>query len=150
MNPFARMLAIGAVAAALLSVGSFANGEDSPLVDVQKTPASIHKVVSGGHWLQGDTEGFFRVVLTAAGVEHVSYRLYIQWIRIDTATQSYQVVRTTGVKEVNDDSGTVLDMKVEFPELDRLKIIVKASQRAGGNAKRMVISVKGTGPYRLQ
>jgi hypothetical protein len=150
MYLFARMFATGAIAAALLGAVSSANGQDTSLDDVQKTPASIHKVVSGGHWLQGDTEGFFRVVLTAAGVEHVPYRLYIQWIRIDTDTQGYQVIRTTGVKEVNDDGNSALDMTVGFPEFDHLKIVVKASRRAGGPAKRLVISVKGTGPYRLR
>ena len=32
--------------------------------------ASIHQVVSGGSWLRGKEEDFFRAVLTVAGVEH--------------------------------------------------------------------------------
>ena len=60
---------------------------------------SINSVMSGGLWTRGKDEGFFRTVITADGVEHVVNRLYIQWLKINTDNQTYELVRTVNVKE---------------------------------------------------
>ncbi|HDO52273.1 MAG TPA: hypothetical protein ENH05_05995 [Rhizobiales bacterium] len=102
--------------------------------------------MSGGFWTAGQDEGFFRVAVVAGGVEHVSHRLYIQWLRNDAKTQSYELVRTVNVKELNLGQGYVLDVKTSFGEFNSFKIDVTANSR-GGKTERFAVTVKGDGKY---
>lgn len=113
---------------------------------VEGVPASIHSVMSGGFWTRGKEEGFFRSVVAAGGVEHVSHRLYIQWLRINASSQSYELVRTVNVKEFNLGQGFVLEVKTSFGDINAFRIDVTANSR-GGKAKRFAITAKGDGTY---
>ena len=44
-------------------------------------PASVHSVVSGGYWQARGQAGSYRVVLVNSGFEHVSTRVFIEWVR---------------------------------------------------------------------
>jgi hypothetical protein len=115
----------------------------------EKVPAGIHNVSAGGFWTAGKDEGFFRTVVYAGGVEHVSHRLFIQWLRSDAKTQSYQLVRTVNVKELNFGPGYILDVKIDFGEINAFKIDVTAKDR-GGTAKEFAITASGDGKYTIQ
>lgn len=147
MRPVRQTVALFVMIFGLGVAAAPSNAQDALFADAKTTPASIHKVAAGGHWMKGTDEGFFRVVVAAGGVEHVVHRLYIQWIRLDPDTQDYQLARTVSVKELNEGHGSLLDVETEFPDLDRLKITVKASPRGGGPARRSIITVKGVGAY---
>ena len=111
-----------------------------------QVPANIYSVISGGFWTAGKDEGFFRVVVVAGGVEHVSHRLYIQWLRSDAKTQSYELIRTVNVTELNLGQGYLLDVKTSFGDFNSFKIDVTArSQRV--KAKKFAITAKGDGKY---
>ena len=81
------------------AVAGFA--QNSNFEAAHSVPPNIHTVQTGGYWAVGEDEGFFRVVITAGGVEHVSHRLYIQWLRNNATIQSYELVRTVNVTELN-------------------------------------------------
>ncbi len=115
----------------------------------ERVPAGIHSVMSGGYWTLGKDEGFFRVVVVAGGVEHVSHRLYIQWIRVNLKTQGYELIRTVNVKELNVGHGFVLEVKTSFGDINSFKIDITANGR-GGNAQRFAITVKGDGKYAIR
>jgi len=51
-----------------------------------------------------------RVVVVAGGVEHVGHRLFLQWLRSDAKTQSYELVRTVNVTELNLAQGYLLEV----------------------------------------
>ena len=125
------------------------NAQNESFDAAEQVPVSIHHVAAGGFWTLGKDEGFFRAIIVAGGVEHVSHRLYIQWLRVNAKTQSYELVRTVNVKELNLGHGFVLEVKTSFGDINAFKIDVTANSR-GGKAKRFAITVKGDGRYAIQ
>ena len=115
----------------------------------EKTPASVHSAASGGYWSAGSDEGFFRAIVISAGVEHVAHRLYIQWLKNDTKTQTYNLIRTVNVKELNLGQGHVLEIVTSFGDVNAFQIAVTANTR-GGEAKRYAITARGSGGYTIQ
>ena len=115
----------------------------------EQVPAGIHSVMSGGFWTLGKDEGFFRALVIAGGVEHVSHRLYLQWLRIDAKTRSYDLLRTVNVKELNLGQGYVLEVKTSFGDFNAFKVDVTANSR-GGQAKKIAITLKGDGKYAIR
>ena len=43
-------------------------------------PMQVTSVVSGGYWQRGSESGTYRAVIVQEGWEHLSSRLYIEWI----------------------------------------------------------------------
>ena len=110
---------------------------------------NIHTVQTGGYWAVGNDEGSFRIIVTAGGVEHVSHLLYIQWLRNNTTTQSYELVRTVWVSELNSEQGQVLEVANLFGDENAFEINVTANSR-GGDAKRFAIIARGEGKYLIK
>ena len=140
------------LAIALLCLGCAAlpaAGQNQAFESAEKTPVAVHSVSTGGFWMSGNAEGFFRTVVIAGGVEHVSHRLFIQWLKNDPATQSYQLVRTSNVRELNLDAAYVLKVTTAFGDINRFKITVTANAR-GREAKRFAITAKGEGGYTIR
>lgn len=42
---------------------------------------SVHSVLSGGYWQSGGQAGTYRVVVVNQGWEHVTSRVFIEWLR---------------------------------------------------------------------
>lgn len=123
--------------------------QNEPFEAAENVPVGIHHVAAGGFWTVGKDEGFFRAVVIAGGVEHVVHRLYIQWLRSDPNKQSYELVRTVNVRELNQGQGHVLEVKTSFGDINAFKVDVTANSR-GGKAKRFAITAKGDGKYAIQ
>ena len=145
---FVAMLLLG------LNLATPSNAQNEAFEDAEQVPAGIHNVAAGGSWTAGKDEGFFRVVVVKGGVEHVSHRLYIQWLRNDAKTQGYVLIRTVNVKEFNMGSGGnwagfVLEVKTSFGDINSFKIDVNANSR-GGKAQRFAITAKGDGKYTIR
>ncbi len=112
----------------------------------EKTPVGVHSVSADGFWTSGNAEGFYRTVVVAGGVEHVTHRLFIQWLQNDPGNQRYKLIRTVNVTELNLGAGHVLDVKTNFGDINLFKISVTATSR-GRKVKRFVITAKGEGGY---
>ena len=140
---FVAMLLLG------LSLATPSNAQNEAFEAAEQVPAGINSVMKDGFWTLGKDEGFFRVVVVAGGVEHVSHRLYIQWIRVNSKTQGYELIRTVNVKELNLGHGFVLEVKTSFGDINSFKIDITANSR-GGKAKRFAITAKGDGKYTIQ
>ena len=126
------------------AVAGFA--QNSNFEAAHSVPPNIHTVQTGGYWAVGEDEGFFRVVITAGGVEHVSHRLYIQWLRNNATIQSYELVRTVNVTELNLGQGYLLEVKTSFGDFNSFNIdIVANSLRV--KTKKFSITAKGDGKY---
>jgi len=147
---YAFKLVVSFVAILFLCLSaSPSNAQNESFDAAEKVPANVHSAMSGGLWTVGKKEGFFRAVVIAGGVEHVSHRLYIQWLRTDAKTQGYELVRTVNVKELNLGHGFVLEVKTSFGDINSFKIDITANSR-GGKAKRFAITAKGDGKYAIQ
>jgi len=129
------------------AVAGFA--QNSNFEAAHSVPPNIHTVQTGGYWAVGEDEGFFRVVIAAGGVEHVVHRLYIQWLKIDAKTQSYQLIRTVNVKELNLGQGYILEVKTSFGDENAFEISITANSR-GGDAKRFSIIAGADGQYLIK
>lgn len=140
-----RGMALASLAFAPVPVSA----QDMGLGTAQNLSSNIHMVMSGGYWSLGPDEGFFRVVVTGGGAEHVSHRLFIQWVKTDQATQSYIPVRTLGVKELNLGHGYVLNVKTSFGELNAFLIHVDANSRSGGT-QRFLVTARNDGTYSIR
>ena len=55
---------------------------------IRTIPASVEDVSLGGSWQDGDRSGAYRLVVTRAGGEKVTARLFIQWIAYADAGQA--------------------------------------------------------------
>jgi len=124
------------------------SAQDESFKAAEEIPVAIHNVAAGGYWSIDKDEGFFRAVVTAGGIEHVVHRLYIQWLKNDVATQSYELVRTISVKELNLGHGYVMSVKTSFGDINSFKIDVIANSR-GGEKKHFAIIAKGDGKYTI-
>ncbi len=133
-----------------LSIGAIpAAAQNQAFESAEKIPVGVHSVSADGFWTSGNAEGFFRTVVIAGGVEHVSHRLFIQWLQNDPGSQSYKLIRTINVKELNLGTGHVLKVTTDFGDINQFKISVTANRR-GRNAKRFVITAKGKGGYTIR
>ncbi len=146
---------VGHIVATLFAVFLFclsplaAYAQNEAFEAAEKVPAGIHNVSAGGFWTAGKDEGFIRVVVYAGGVEHVSHRLFIQWLRSNAETQSYELIRTVNVKELNSGPGYFLNVKTDFGDVNAFKIDVTAKDR-GGATKKFTITVGGSGKYTIR
>lgn len=140
---FVAMLLLG------LSLATPSNAQNEAFEAAEQVPAGIQSIMTGGIWMRGKDEGFFRVVVVAGGVEHVTNRLYIQWLRVNYETQGYDLIRTVNVKQLNVGYGFVLKVNTSFGEINSFKIDVTVNSR-GGKAKRFAITAKGDGKYAIR
>ena len=140
---------------AFLTVATFcmlwspALAEDSPEADAKATPPGIHQVFSGGFWTDGKVDGHYRIVIVAGGFEHVSHRLFIQWIAIDPEEHDLKLVRTVPVAEVSDLSGVVSDIKLQFNTKGLLTFTFTLEGRDGKKRKRAVTAT-ADGKYTIR
>ena len=133
-----------------MSLPTPSNAQNEAFEAAEQVPASIHTAMSGGFWTAGKDEGFFRAIVVAGGIEHVSHRLHIQWLRVNAESQSYELIRTVSVKELNLGQGFVLEVMTSFGDFNSFKIDVTANSRGGGKAKRFAITAKGDGKYKIR
>jgi hypothetical protein len=96
------------VALLAASVGAAASAQDA----APNVSPSIAQVASGGHWEAGAQRGAYRAIVENQGFEHVSSRLWLEWIAEPTNSQvSQQVVAKVEVAEVRGWS-----VRVEFAQ----------------------------------
>ncbi len=141
-----------ALAAATAPGASFAQG---PVPDsVAALDVAIHTVVAGGHWSDGAQEGSFRVIVTEAGVEHVSQQLYLQWLATDADTGSTEVAATVPVDEINERRAEeqVLSLdRDDSAEFGTLRLNVRAAGVHSNEELRYLVTAAGpAGKYNVQ
>src|SRR6186713_464278 len=69
---------------------------------------AIVQVVSGGYWEAGPQHGIYRAIVENQGFEHVSSRLWLEWVaEPDNAQAAHQVVGRVEVAEIGRGSWSV-------------------------------------------
>lgn len=58
---------------------------DETADSVRAIPAGVEDVSIGGSWQDGDRNGAYRLVVTRAAGEHVTARLFVQWLAYGAA-----------------------------------------------------------------
>ncbi len=126
-----------------------ARAEDSPEADAKAVPPGIHQVFSGGYWMHGKDDGHYRIVVVQSGFEHISYRLFIQWIVIDQDNHDLKIVRTVPVVEINDLSGVISELKPQFKLNNPPRFNVTIEGR-DGKKRRYAITATPDGRYTIR
>ena len=73
----AALLSLSFLAASAVA-GADASADLSP--DTNLDEAELVATLEGGHWRSGDAKGTYRVILENVGFEHVSCRVWIEWL----------------------------------------------------------------------
>ena len=130
-------------------VCSSAHAQSSEIANLETLPTEISYVETGGFWSKGQDEGFFRVVVTSAGIEHVSNRLFIQMLQLNNKTQTYKIVKTIGIGETNRAEGNVINVSTSFGDINAFEVKVESSNR-GQETKRFMLILNGSGGYKFK
>lgn len=148
-NPCLTVSAAAAFAAIAAAAPATAFADEA-IVAAGRVPTAINAVATGGFWNKpGSGEGVYRVVVTAAGIEHVAHKLFIQWLANDEATQGYRLVRTVPVKELNDNAGVTMTVTTDFGDINFFLIKVAVTGR-GGDKRNYEITATADGAYALK
>ena len=131
-----------------------------PLASQEQIPKSITSlstdivsVETGGYWSKSEIEGFFRVVVVASGTEHVSQKLYLQWIKTTGDDGMHAVAASVPIDEITADQSqativrTALDKNAEF---GTLRMTVTVDRERSEKAQTYILTADGeAGKYKL-
>lgn len=121
---------------------------ESERAEVATLPAHIATVLTGGEWESGGERGFYRIVVTAAGIEHVSNRIYIQRIALAFADNGYRLVTTRRVEEL-DPLGVAASVEADFYGQPLPVVTISTTDREmKRRSYRLTLMPSGT--YRLE
>ncbi len=123
--------------------------DENSLVLLEQVPANIHHVKSGGYWTIDGDEGFFRVLIISAGVEHVSQKIFIQWVRVDLETGDYKIHHTTELTEFTGGGEYVLQVETSFGDINAFKIDLTSNLR-DQEPRRFIVIAHGDGTYSIE
>lgn len=123
---------------------------DRSVTDAKATPAGVHRVVAGGEWSRDGMSGFYRAIVVAGGVEHVSHRLFVQWIAVTRDPEPYRVLQTTAIEELDTGHGSIMTIKAAFPKMEVMRLSVTARDRSGERARHVTVRAKPDRTYSLQ
>ena len=119
----------GLLAATLLfSQPSYAQSQDQEAARIENLPVDIGTVETGGEWQNGDKTGFYRIVVTGDGIEHLVNRLYVQWLALEFGGNSYRLERTVAVEEINT-LNAAISVETEFYNHDHPQLIISTTDR---------------------
>ena len=135
------------ISVALLAVSSWitvAAQDGAPNV----SPAIV-QVVSGGYWEAGSQHGMFRAIVENQGFEHVSSRLWLEWVaEPDDAQAANQVVTRVEVSEISRDFWSVHVEPAEPPFAQGI-LRVSATQTHSLEERVFTIDLGSVGEYRI-
>jgi hypothetical protein len=93
-------------------------------------PASVHDVRMTGIWEDEDAVGAYRIVITRAGSESVTTRLFVQWIAVDDAGEA-TVADSIEIPELAEFGLDIVDYESESDD-DGLTVYVKTLDPSDG------------------
>lgn len=133
----------------LLLTPALSLADEAAMQTAQQTPVAIQDVATGGYWSDEGDEGVFRAVVVSAGVEHVSQKLFIQWVQSNTQDQGQKLVRTLYVSELEENGASILEITTDFGDVNAFKINVLQRTR-DQKENRFLITATGAGNYEIR
>ncbi|NNE25048.1 MAG: hypothetical protein HKN11_20800 [Rhizobiales bacterium] len=144
-----------AVTVVLACAGSFSPlaGQETVPGSVTALAADIVGVEAGGYWSNGSTEGFYRAVVTSAGVEHVNNSLYLQWVSVNLDDASYAIAASVSIDEINvsHTQGYLIDVaRDKETEIGTLRMKITVHRSRSGDTTTYQLTADGQlGKYKL-
>ena len=98
------------LAAGILSATGSATAQAVPVV-----APSVDDVEAGGYWTAGGAEGQYRLIVTSGGFEHVTSRLYLQWLSDPSSEEDTTVVlRTIELSDIDSAGWRLYDLRIRM------------------------------------
>ena len=103
-------------------------------------PVEVASVVSGGTWERGAESGSFRVVIVNRGWEHVSSRLYIEWVLLSESREQKVIAQLEPQLPVGQ-LAHVLSAKILPRKSGRTEVLVSAesNMEVGSKPKHLLL-----------
>jgi hypothetical protein len=112
---------------------------------VKAMPGGVEDVSIGGSWQDGDRSGAYRLVVTRAGGEKVTARLFIQWIAYGDAGQA-TVADSIEITELTELSVDIANLASEADD-QGLSVFVDTFSDAGDLGETYEIHVFSPSDY---
>ena len=110
---------------------------------------TIVQVVSGGYWEAGPQHGIYRAIVENQGFEHVSSRLWLEWVAEPDDTQAaHQVVGRVEVAEISRGSWSA-HVEPAQPPFAQGVLRVAATQTHSLEQRVFTIELGSVGKYRV-
>ncbi len=109
--------------------------------DVAISAQNPSRTSSGGYWERGEQDGTFRVIILLEGWEHLSNRVFLQWVRCDGDNQSLIVEKTVPIKEINDAG----NWRITVPRFVKTQIILPAESQEHGKTSFSIMATPDHG-----
>jgi hypothetical protein len=97
---------------------------------VKAIPGGVEDVSIGGSWQDGDRSGAYRVVVTRAGGEKITARLFIQWIAYGDVGQA-TVADSIEITELTELALDIVNLSTEADD-QGLSVFVDTMNDTGG------------------
>ena len=88
-----------------------------------EVPSSVRTVASAGYWKASGRTGTYRLLVVNEGFEHVSSRLFIQWVAEPTSRESEPtVISVVEAKLPNEQQPTSFDASLRSVAVGRVEV----------------------------
>lgn len=147
-DPLYGMRIVSTALLVILVLSMPARAETDAQSRAPEISAAVRSVVSGGGWVEGDVRGFYRVILESEGFEHVSSRLWLEWLVEQSREDPAMVVARTLVTEL---SQGFLSLGLENAEEELLssRLRVSGANPYSLDEQAFEIELGGPGVYRV-
>lgn len=106
---------------------------------VKAIPGAVEDLSFGGNWQDGDRSGAYRLVVTRAGGEKITARLFIQWIAYGDAGEA-TVADSLEIAELTELGVDIANLSTEA-DVDGLSVYVDTLSEAGDMGETYEIHV---------
>ena len=117
--------------------------------DVSKLNPSIAFVTSGGYWEEDDLSGVYRIVVVNQGWEHVSSKVYIQWIQEDTKNPKNTIKESLLITSVSGVNWSIGQPHLEISK-SGTKCTLFGTNPYTLEESKWVVQLAGLGKYLLE
>lgn len=111
--------------------------------------ADVAFVSTGGAWSNDNRTGFVRVVVVNGGFEHVTSRLYLQWLVVDRQRGAW-IVESRSVESINQPGVWSLGQPAIRHEDEVTVVRLQATNAYDGEDTVFMLSVKGPGEFGVE
>ncbi len=117
--------------------------------DISKLNPSIAFITSGGYWEDNDLSGIYRIVVVNQGWEHVSSKVYIQWLQEDTKGSKITIKESLLITNVSGGNWSIGQPHLEISK-SGTKCILSGTNPYTLEESKWVVQLAEVGKYLLE
>ena len=142
----ATLSRIAVLAGALVASGTAT--ATGPTTEPPAVPVTVVEVTTGGFWKTGDDRGRYRVIVEAQGWEHVTSRVFLQWIAERPSEKKLVVVASVPLSELPGNAAVGAPRLV--PGKSGTSLRLEATDSLTGKRRSLVFALAEPGKYQLK